>query len=210
MTETHCPYCSLQCGIRLSPQRELTGNDAFPTNLGGLCMKGANAAELLTHPQRLTTPLARDRRGAELRPVSWDDALDRVAAAVTAAQEQHGADAVGCFGGGGLTNEKAYQFGKFARVGLGTAMIDYNGRFCMSSAAAAANRAFGIDRGLPFPLPDVAEADVVLLVGSNPADTMPPAMRWFSAGRERGARHIVVDPRRTATAALADVHLGDC
>ncbi len=207
MTDTHCPYCSLQCGIRLSPQGELTGDDVFPTNLGGLCMKGANAAELLTHPGRLTTPLARDRPGGELRPVSWDDALDRVAGAITAAQEQRGPDAVGCFGGGGLTNEKAYQFGKFARVGLGTAMIDYNGRFCMSSAAAAANRAFGIDRGLPFPLPDVAEADVVLLVGSNPADTMPPAMRWFAAGRERGARHIVVDPRRTATAELAHSHL---
>ncbi|TCK25598.1 molybdopterin oxidoreductase family protein [Pseudonocardia endophytica] len=205
MTDTHCPYCSLQCGIRMGPDRELTGRDDFPVNLGGLCVKGANAAELLTHPGRLTTPLVRDR-GA-LRPATWDAALDRVAAAITAAQDEHGPDAVGCFGGGGLTNEKAYQFGKFARVGLGTAMIDYNGRFCMSSAAAAANRAFGIDRGLPFPLPDVAEADVVLLVGSNPADTMPPAMRWFTAGRERGARHIVVDPRRTATAALADAHL---
>ncbi len=139
--------------------------------------------------------------------MTWDDALDRVTAAITRAQRDHGPDAVGCFGGGGLTNEKAYQFGKFARVALRTAMIDYNGRFCMSSAAAAANRAFGIDRGLPFPLPDVADADVVLLVGSNPADTMPPAMAWFGAGRERGARHIVVDPRETATAKLAARHL---
>jgi assimilatory nitrate reductase catalytic subunit len=114
---------------------------------------------------------------------------------------------VGCFGGGGLTNEKAYQLGKFARVALGTAMVDYNGRFCMSSAAAAANRSFGIDRGLPFPLSDVAQADVIVLVGSNPADTMPPAMQWFEAGRDRGARHIVVDPRLTSTAKLADRHL---
>jgi assimilatory nitrate reductase catalytic subunit len=142
-----------------------------------------------------------------LRPVSWDEALDRIIGAIRSAQEEHGRDAVGCFGGGGLTNEKAYQLGKFARVALGTSMIDYNGRFCMSSAAAAANRAFGIDRGLPFPLSDVAEADVVLLVGSNPADTMPPAMRWFEAGRDRGARHIVVDPRESATARLAHRHL---
>jgi assimilatory nitrate reductase catalytic subunit len=208
---THCPYCSLQCGIELQARAgaapaELTGAD-FPTNRGGLCIKGATALELLTHPQRLTTPLARQSRDTPLRPVSWDDALDRIAVEIRAAQRRHGRDAVGCFGGGGLTNEKAYQFGKFARVALGTASIDYNGRFCMSSAAAAGVRAFGVDRGLPFPLPDVAEADVVLLVGSNPADTMPPAMRWFEAGRERGARHVVVDPRYTSTAAQAHRHL---
>jgi assimilatory nitrate reductase catalytic subunit len=204
-TATHCPYCSLQCGI------ELTGVDVagreFPTNRGGVCRKGATAGQLLRSPERVTTPLARHRRSGPLEPVTWDDALDRVAAAIIRAQREHGRDAVACFGGGGLTNEKAYQLGKFARVALRTRNVDYNGRFCMSSAAAATSRAFGIDRGLPFPLPDVAEADVILLVGSNPADTMPPAMRWFAAGRERGARHIVVDPRRTATAALADVHL---
>ena len=123
------------------------------------------------------------------------------------AQQAYGRDAVGCFGGGGLTNEKAYALGKFARVALRTAMIDYNGRFCMSSAATAANRAFGVDRGLPFPLADIAEAEAILLVGSNPAATMPPAMQWFDAGREKGATHIVVDPRRTATANGSSVHL---
>ncbi|MBE8519448.1 molybdopterin-dependent oxidoreductase, partial [Amycolatopsis sp. H6(2020)] len=210
-TQTHCPYCSLQCGIRLIPQLsgtlELAGREDFPVNRGGLCIKGAHAAELISHPERLTTPLARERPGRPLRPVTWDDALDRVTKAITRAQDVHGRDAVGCFGGGGLTNEKAYQFGKFARVALRTAMIDYNGRFCMSSAAAAANRSFGIDRGLPFPLSDVADAEVVLLVGSNPADTMPPAMQWFAAGRDRGARHVVVDPRETSTAKLARRHL---
>ena len=86
-------------------------------------------------------------------------------------------------------------------------MIDYNGRFCMSSAATAANRAFGIDRGLPFPLSDIAEAQAILLVGSNPAATMPPAMQWFDAGRAAGATHIVVDPRNTATAQGSTRHL---
>jgi assimilatory nitrate reductase catalytic subunit len=210
-TDTHCPYCSLQCGIRLSmtggPRPDLAGRDDFPVNRGGLCMKGAHAAELIGHPDRITTPLARDHRGAPLRPVGWDEAFDRIIAGITAAQRARGRDAVACFGGGGLTNEKAYQLGKFARVALGTSAVDYNGRFCMSSAAAAGTRAFGIDRGLPFPLSDVAEADVVLLVGSNPADTMPPAMRWFQAGRDRGATHIVVDPRRTAPAEAAQRHL---
>ncbi len=86
-------------------------------------------------------------------------------------------------------------------------MIDYNGRFCMSSAATAGNKAFGVDRGLPFPLADIAEAAAILLVGANPADTMPPAMQYFDQGRSAGARHIVVDPRRTNTADGASWHL---
>jgi assimilatory nitrate reductase catalytic subunit len=209
-TATHCPYCSLQCGITLTPRPDgtldLVGREDFPVNRGGLCIKGANAAELLGHPERLTTPLVRDHRGAPLRPASWDEALDRVEAAIRAAQARYGPDSVGAFGGG-LTNEKAYQLGKFVRVALRSSNIDYNGRFCMSSAAAAGTRAFGMDRGLPFPFDDIPKADVVLLVGSNPADTMPPAMRFFADGRDRGARHIVVDPRRTATAELAHRHL---
>jgi assimilatory nitrate reductase catalytic subunit len=209
ITATHCPYCSLQCGIALTVGARppiLTPLD-FPTNRGGLCAKGWTAAELLDHPERLTTPLVRDHRDAALRPASWDEALDRIAAAITDSQLRYGADSVGCFGGGGLTNEKAYVLGKFARVGLRSAAIDYNGRFCMSSAATAANRALGLDRGLPFPLADIAQADAVLLVGSNPADTMPPAMQYFDAGRARGATHIVVDPRRSATAAGSALHL---
>lgn len=210
LTKTHCPYCSLQCGMTLDSSTvpvTLAPQDDFPTNLGGLCAKGWTAAELLDHPQRLTQPLVREARGEPLRPAEWDDALDRIAAAFIRAQGEYGCDSVGCFGGGGLTNEKAYQFGKFARVALGTSAIDYNGRFCMSSAANAATRAFGIDRGMPFPLADIAGADAVLLVGSNPADTMPPSMQFLEAGRSRGARHIVIDPRATATARDAHLHL---
>src|ERR1700712_5699071 len=179
----------------------------FPTNRGGLCEKGLSAAELLSHPDRLTTPLVRDARNEPFREATWDEALDRVVAGITVAQERYGPDAAGLFGGGGLTNEKAYQAGKFGRVALRSASIAYTGRFCMSSAANAGMRAFGIDRGMPFPLADIARADTVVLVGSNPADVMPPAMRWFAAGRERGATHVVVDPRYTASAAASDVHL---
>ncbi|MGY1849566.1 molybdopterin oxidoreductase family protein [Blastococcus sp. SYSU DS1021] len=211
-TNTHCPYCSLQCGMAVTAgdrPATLVPLD-FPTNRGGLCSKGWSSTELLDHPERLTRPLVRAVPGDRTSPLvesSWDEALDRVVAAIERTQGEHGRDAVGCFGGGSLTNEQAYQFGKFARIALRTSAIDYNGRFCMSSAAGAANRAFGIDRGLPFPLSDIAEADVVVLVGSNPADTMPPAMQWFDAGRERGAQHVVVDPRRTATARNAALHL---
>ncbi|MGY1653703.1 molybdopterin oxidoreductase family protein [Geodermatophilus sp. SYSU D01119] len=211
-TETHCPYCSLQCGMAVTAgdrPATLVPLD-FPTNRGGLCAKGWSAPELLDHPERLTRPLVRAVPGDRTSPLvesTWDEALDRVVAAVRRTQAEHGRDAVGCFGGGSLTNEQAYQFGKFARVALGTSAIDYNGRFCMSSAAGAAVRGLGLDRGLPFPLADLAGADVVVLVGSNPADTMPPAMQYLDAGRERGALHVVVDPRRTATARHAGLHL---
>ena len=207
---THCPYCSLQCGMHVDAAVRpvaISAQPDFPTNLGGLCAKGWSAAELLEHPDRLRTPLVRDARDRPLRPATWDEALDRVATAIRSTQQRHGQDGIGVFGGGGLTNEKAYQLGKFARATLGTAMIDYNGRFCMSSAANAATRAFGIDRGLPFPLADIAQTEALLLVGSNPADTMPPAMRFFEAARTRGARLVVVDPRRTRTAETADLHL---
>ncbi|MGY1821884.1 molybdopterin oxidoreductase family protein [Geodermatophilus sp. SYSU D00079] len=211
-TATHCPYCSLQCGVTMTAgDRPATLQPAdFPTNRGGLCSKGWSATELLDHPERLTRPLVRAVPGDRTSPLveaPWDEALDRVVAAIGRTQARYGPDAVGCFGGGGLTNEQAYQFGKFARVALRTSAIDYNGRFCMSSAAGAANRAFGLDRGMPFPLSDVAAADVVVLVGANPADTMPPAMQYLEEGRARGAQHVVVDPRRTATARTAALHL---
>ena len=168
----------------LQPQQD------FPTNRGGLCSKGWTAASpprSSAAPADATGPQRPGDRRSEFRPASWDEALELIATKIIALQAAYGPDSVGCFGGGGLTNEKAYAFGKFARVGLRTAMIDYNGRFCMSSAATAANRAFGIDRGLPFPLADVAQAQAILLVGSNPAATMPPAMQCFDAGRANGA-----------------------
>jgi assimilatory nitrate reductase catalytic subunit len=206
---THCPYCALQCGMTLdaSAQAVVVGARDFPTNRGGLCQKGWTSAELLRSPERLTTPLARAGRDQLLLPVSWDEALDRIADGFRAAQAAGGADAVGVFGGGGLTNEKAYSLGKFARVALRTSKIDYNGRFCMSSAAAAGIRAFGIDRGLPFPLEDLAQAEAVLLVGSNAAETMPPFMRWLTEQRANGGALIVVDPRQTPTARDATLHL---
>jgi assimilatory nitrate reductase catalytic subunit len=217
---THCPYCALQCGMTLrggaggsiaasstaASAIEVAPRD-FPTNRGGLCQKGWTAAELLDHPERLTTPLVRPRKGAPLAPASWDEALDRIVAGVRDLQAKHGPDGVAVFGGGGLTNEKAYALGKFARTVLRTRFIDYNGRFCMSSAAAAGIRAFGLDRGLPFPLSDLGEADVLVLVGANPAETMPPLVRYLIEQRARGGDLVVIDPRRTPTARHATLHL---
>jgi assimilatory nitrate reductase catalytic subunit len=179
----------------------------FPTNRGGLCRKGWSAAELLDAPGRLTTPLVRRSHDGALAPASWAEAIDFVTGSLRTLEESYGKNAMAVFGGGGLTNEKAYVLGKFARLVLCTKNIDYNGRFCMASAAAACQRVFGIDRGLPFPLTDIPEAEVILMVGANPAETMPPLMQYFEEQRKRGGKLIVADPRRTPTAAAADLHL---
>ncbi|MER8007231.1 molybdopterin oxidoreductase family protein [Streptomyces sp. NPDC094149] len=209
VTPTHCPYCALQCGMNLTPAAdgtvEVSERTDFPVNRGALCGKGRTAPAVLSSRVRLTSPLVRSE--GTLVPATWDEALDRIAGRLRRTRVEHGPDAVGVFGGGGLTNEKAYTLGKFARVVLGTSQIDYNGRFCMSSAAAAGTKAFGLDRGLPFPLEDIPKTGCVILVGSNLAETMPPSLRFFTELKENGGTLIVVDPRRTRTAEQADLHL---
>ncbi|MCX6397510.1 MAG: molybdopterin oxidoreductase family protein [Propionibacteriales bacterium] len=214
--QTHCPYCALQCAMTLTPSADqVEGGSAVEvaprpvpsvqggaTSAGGLCHKGWTSAAVLRVPDRITEPLVRSASGV-LEPSSWEDALAFIATRVAALQGAHGNDSIGVFGGGGLTNEKAYQLGKFTRTVLRSKHIDYNGRFCMSSAAAAGNRAFGIDRGMPFRVTDLGSADAILLLGSNVADTMPPFVQHLAGVRSRGGL-IVVDPRRTATAALTD------
>ncbi|WP_326649774.1 MULTISPECIES: molybdopterin oxidoreductase family protein [unclassified Streptomyces] len=209
-TATHCPYCALQCGMSLRGRAgavEVVERPDFPVNRGALCGKGRTAPALLSSRVRLTEPLVRRPATGRLEPATWEEALSTVAAGLRRTRAVYGPDAVGVFGGGGLTNEKAYLLGKFARVVLGTSQIDYNGRFCMSSAAAAHQRAFGLDRGLPFPLEDIPRSGCVILVGSNLAETMPPALRYLTELRENGGKLIVVDPRRTRTAEQADLHL---
>jgi assimilatory nitrate reductase catalytic subunit len=209
MTATHCPYCALQCATTLTPDAaggvNVAGRD-FPTNAGGLCQKGWTAPAVLRAADRLTAPLLRrptaDGTRGTLEPATWEQALDVIATGIHRIRAGHGADAIAVFGGGGLTNEKAYALGMFARAVLRTSQIDYNGRFCMSSASAAGHAAFGVDRGLPFPLTDLGGADAILLAGSNLAETMPPACAHLTRARERGGL-IVIDPRRTATAAMA-------
>ncbi|GGQ15108.1 molybdopterin oxidoreductase family protein [Streptomyces roseolilacinus] len=210
-TSTHCPYCALQCGMNLRPAEgggvDVVERTDFPVNRGALCGKGRTAPAVLSSRVRLTGPLIRRHAAGGLEPATWEEALRAVADGLRRTRAAHGPDGVGVFGGGGLTNEKAYTLGKFARLVLGTSQIDYNGRFCMSSAAAAHTRAFGLDRGLPFPLEDLPRTGCVILVGSNLAETMPPALRYLTELRENGGRLVVVDPRRTRTAEQADLHL---
>ena len=154
-TPTHCPYCAFQCGMSVttvtsadapSPDRpdiSVRPDPAFPVNRGQMCIKGFTSGDLLDHPGRLTAPMMRTTSG-RLAPVSWEVALDFIAERLIRLREAHGPEALAAFGSGALTNEKAYLLGKFARVVLRTPNIDYNGRYCMSSAAARTGRSGSI------------------------------------------------------------------
>ena len=181
-----------------SREVEVRADEDFPVNRGQMCIKGFTSAALLDHPARLRSPMLRMADG-RLAPVGWDTAMAFVADKISILKERHGAAAIGAFGSGALTNEKAYLLGKFVRVVLGSPNIDYNGRYCMASAAAGQNRAFGIDRGLPFPVADIAEANVLMLWGSNCAETMPPIMQWVYAQKDRGGQPHRGRPPATPT-----------
>jgi assimilatory nitrate reductase catalytic subunit len=207
--KTHCCFCGQQCGIILKVHaNQVVGFEPwyeFPFNEGKLCPKGVKRYLQGDHPDRLLEPLARADDG--FRPVSWNAALDRVAGEVRRIQDAYGSDAFAIYGGASLTTEKAYLLGKFARLAVGTANIDYNGRLCMVSAGAAYKRAFGIDRA-PNPWADIALADVVFVAGANVAECAPITTSYVWRARDRGGKLIVADPRVTPLARTADVFLG--
>ncbi|MEF2278186.1 molybdopterin oxidoreductase family protein [Deinococcus sp. YIM 134068] len=208
VVRTTCPYCAVQCNFDLHLENNLPVKMAptkeCPVAHGTVCKKGLAALNDVRHPERLTTPLL--RKNGELVPVGWPEALAYVADALNPLLATR-PDAVGVFGSGSLTNEKTYLLGKFARLALRTANIDYNGRYCMASAATALNRTVGYDRGLGFPLGDMATSDLILLVGANIAETLPPIMQYLKGARDRGAAVYSIDPRATSTAKVAGRHL---
>ena len=160
------------------------------------------------HPDRLLDPLERDPSQPDgFRPVSWDHALDRTVAEIRRIQAAHGNDAFAMLSGVSLDNEKSYLIGKFARLALGTANLDYNGRLCMVSAGVANKRALGIDRA-SNPWSDIPLAEVVFVIGANIAECAPITTSWIWRARDNGAKLIVADPRVTPTARTADLFLG--
>ncbi|MEM1502547.1 nitrate reductase [Domibacillus sp. 8LH] len=209
--ETQCPFCSVQCKMTVTETEE-QGHTTYhvapkqnAASEGRLCIKGMNAYQHALTGERITEPLM--KKNGEFVPVSWEEAYKQIAERFTALQHQFGRNTIGVYGGGSLTNETSYTLGKFARVALQTKYIDYNGRFCMSAAAAAGNQAFGIDRGLTNPLSEVRESDCLILAGTNIAECQPTLMPYFRDAKENGAFIIVIDPRSTATAEMADMHL---
>jgi assimilatory nitrate reductase catalytic subunit len=209
VVKTHCCFCGQQCGIQLKVKDEKVVGfepwEEFPFNRGKLCPKGVKRYLQDEHPDRLRTPLERVE-GEGFRPLSWEDALARTAGEVRRIQQAHGLDAFAVLSGASLTNEKAYLMGKFARVALRTANIDYNGRLCMVSAAAASKKTFGIDRSTN-PWSDIPKAAVVLIAGANVAECAPITTDYVWQARENGGKIIVLDPRMTPIARTADLFI---
>ena len=205
---THCPYCAVQCGMNLLVENDhVVGVEPrydFPVNEGRLCPKGVTAYLQVHHPDRLLYPLI--KRNGRFERASWDEALDLVVTKFRELQKNFGKDSIGVYSGSSLTTEKTYLMGKFARAGLGTRYVDYNGRLCMVSAAAGNNKAFGIDRAAN-PWSDIPLAEVLLIAGANCAETFPVLNKFLWQQRDNGGRWIIVDPRETATARQGDLHL---
>ncbi len=206
---TTCPYCAVQCNFELTLENNLPIKVSpvkdCPVAHGTVCKKGLAALSDVRHAERLSSPLL--RVNGELVPVGWTAALDYLRSALRPLV-QASPERIGVFGSGALTNEKTYLLGKLARVALRTPHIDYNGRYCMSSASAALNRTFGIDRGLGFPLEEIGHSDLILLFGANIAETLPPLMQYLKAAKDRGAVIYNIDPRATVTAKVAGRQLG--
>ena len=206
---THCCFCGQQCGIQLKVKHEKVVGfepwETFPFNRGKLCPKGVKRYMQDEHPDRLLTPLER-RDGRGFAPIDWNAALDRTAREMQRIQEAYGRDAFAVLTGASLTNEKAYLMGKFARVALRTANIDYNGRLCMVSAGAASKKVFGIDRSAN-PWSDIPKAKVILVAGANVAECAPITTDYLWQARERGSKLIILDPRLTPIARNADLYM---
>lgn len=204
---SHCPFCALNCGITLERSEQdkvVVGRWAeSPLTAGAICVKGKFAGEQVDHRERLRAPLV--RRGGQLVTATWEEALDEAARGFAAIAERQGNAANAVLGGGSLTNEKVYLLGKFARLVLRTPNIDYNGRFCMTSAAAAYKMAFGVDR-MMTPLAHLEHAEVAVIVGANLSAAFPVKVpQLLSKLRRRGGRVVVVDPRRSRFVSADDL-----
>jgi assimilatory nitrate reductase catalytic subunit len=205
---TTCGYCSVGCGMLLGVRDgkavSVMGDPDHPVNEGRLCPKGLAEHQTIDVDGRLTRPLVRRMRGGVQQPASWDDAIAKVVGGFRDAVECHGPDAVAVLSTGQLVTEEFYALGKLVRAGLGIRHYDGNTTLCMASAAAGYKRTFGSD-GPPGAYADLDRADCILLVGANVADNHPLlAPRVLG---NRSATVIVVDPRVTKTAMMADLHL---
>jgi anaerobic selenocysteine-containing dehydrogenase len=203
---TTCGYCSVGCGmfVGVKDGRAVTvrGNPDHPVNRGMLCPKGLSEHHTIDADSRATHPLL--RVDGALTRVSWADALTTMAETFRSVQERHGRDAVGVISTGQLVTEEFYTLGKLVQLGIGTRNYDGNTTLCMSTAVAGYKRSFGSD-GPPGAYEDLERADLVLLIGANIADNHPILCRRLQENPHRSL--IVVDPRVTKTAMLADLHL---
>jgi assimilatory nitrate reductase catalytic subunit len=207
---TTCPYCGVGCGVKAQVGQDgalaIAGDLAHPASQGRLCVKGSALGETGGLQGRLLAPMLRTEEG--LREASWDEALDKVAGGFARIIAEHGPDAVALYVSGQLLTEDYYVANKFMKGYVGSANIDTNSRLCMSSAVAGHKRAFGEDI-VPGCYEDFEQADLLVLVGSNAAWCHPTLYQRIARAKEQRPQMqvVVIDPRRTATCDLADLHL---
>jgi assimilatory nitrate reductase catalytic subunit len=210
-TRTACPYCGVGCGVLATPDGRggsaISGDPEHPANFGRLCSKGSALGETLGLEGRLLFPMIRCSKGSMER-VAWPDALDHVAHRLAHIIKRDGPGAVAFYLSGQLLTEDYYVANKLMKGFIGSANVDTNSRLCMSSSVAGHRRAFGADT-VPGCYEDLDEADLLVLVGSNAAWCHPVLFQRMLANKQRrGARIVVIDPRRTDTAGDADLFLG--
>ncbi|PHZ85127.1 nitrate reductase [Paremcibacter congregatus] len=203
--KTTCPYCGVGCGVLATRTKEgkiqIAGDPEHPANFGKLCSKGGALAETLDLEDRLLLP------EVSCQKVGWSAALQAAADGLSAVREEHGPDAIGFYVSGQLLTEDYYVANKLMKGFIGSGNIDTNSRLCMSSSVAGHKRAFGSDT-VPGNYEDWDQADLVVLVGSNAAWCHPILFQRLRHAREtRGAKLVVIDPRRTASCDSADLHL---
>ena len=207
---TTCPYCGVGCGVLAKPDGQggavISGDPKHPANFGRLCSKGSALGETLGLATRLLHPMQRREDGTLMR-ISLENALDQVADGLARAIKRHGPDSVAFYLSGQLLTEDYYVANKLMKGFLGSANVDTNSRLCMASSVAGHRRAFGSDT-VPGNYDDLDGADLIVLVGSNAAWCHPILyQRMVANQRARGAKIVVIDPRRTATAEDADLFL---
>jgi assimilatory nitrate reductase catalytic subunit len=204
--QTTCGYCSVGCGMFIGVKNgravSVRGDVNHPVNRGMLCPKGLSEHETLQASGRARYPLLKSR--GRLVRTTWTEALETMATRFRDVQARFGRDAVGVISTGQLVTEEFYALGKLVQLGLGTPNYDGNTTLCMSTAVAGYKRSFGSD-GPPGAYEDLERADVILLIGANIADNHPILCRRLEMNPS--STLIVVDPRVTKTAMLADVHL---
>ncbi|HKS18150.1 MAG TPA: molybdopterin-dependent oxidoreductase [Bradyrhizobium sp.] len=210
-TRTTCPYCGVGCGVLAASDgcggTAVSGDPEHPANFGRLCSKGSALGETLGLEDRLLFPMIRCREG-NMERVAWSDALDHVAHRFNHIVARDGPGAVAFYLSGQLLTEDYYVANKLMKGFIGSANVDTNSRLCMSSSVAGHRRTFGADT-VPGCYEDLDEADLLVFVGSNAAWCHPVLFQRMMHNRQkRGARVVVIDPRRTDTAEDADLFLG--
>jgi assimilatory nitrate reductase catalytic subunit len=210
-TRTTCPYCGVGCGVLATADGSggaiISGDPEHPANFGRLCSKGSALGETLGLQQRLLYPMIRCSKG-NMEQVAWSDALDHVAHRFHHIMARDGPNAVAFYLSGQLLTEDYYIANKLMKGFIGSGNVDTNSRLCMASSVAGHRRAFGADT-VPGCYEDLDQADLLVLVGSNAAWCHPVLFQRMLTNKQmRGARIVVIDPRRTDTAGDADLFLG--